>query len=213
MESGLHDTLTRLEHAGSDTRIVWVVLATLRDRRGLVVATLRDLSQLTGVPKARVETALAKLVELGLVEPDAADQWFLTTQFARPVDEAQGELPGMERPRIETPEGLTVAWNTGAPHLCPVRALTPQRRKKATVRLRQYPDLDWSAVIARLDASSFCRGANSNGWKAGFDFLLRDTTVPKTLEGVYDDAPVSPVSAGNLAAMTRWISARKTPRP
>jgi len=214
MDLGLRDTLTRLEHAPSDPRIVWVVLATLRDSRGIVVASLRDLSQLTGVPKARVQTALERLVTLGLVEPDGVDQWYLTTTFTRAAPDAQQNLAlsGEPRPSIATPEALMVAWNTGAPHLCPVRALTPQRRQKAKARLRQYPDVDWSAVIARLDASQFCRGENSNGWKAGFDFLLRETTVPKTLEGVYDDAPVSPVSPANAAATTRWIAARRAQR-
>src|SRR5262245_31450910 len=214
MDPGLRDTLTRLEHVPSDPRIVWVVLATLRDKRGIVVATRRDLSQLTGVPKARVQTALERLITLGLVEPDGVDQWYVTTKFTRAAPEPQQELPlpGEPRPSITTPEALIVAWNTGAPHLCPVRALTPQRRQKANARLRQYPDVDWSAVIARLDASSFCRGDNSGQWKAGFDFLLRETTVPKTLEGVYDDAPISPVSPANAAATSRWIAARRAHR-
>jgi hypothetical protein len=213
MDHGLHDTLRRLEGAPSDTRIVWVVLATLRDRRGIVTATLRELSTLTGVPKGRVQTALAGLLELGLVEADGRDQWFLTTPFTRAADEPQPELPlrGETRPTIHTPEALTVAWNSGAPHLCPVRVLTSLRRLKAKMRLRQYPHLDWNAVIARLDRSSFCRGENSSGWKAGFDFLLRETTVPKTLEGVYDDAPMTPVSLANAAAAATWLSARRKP--
>src|SRR5262245_23734995 len=142
MDPGLHDTVVRLEHAHSDTRIVWVVLATLRDARGIVVATRREVSTLTGVPKARVQTALESLIALGLVEPDGHDQWYLTTKFARPVEDAQGELPLPREPAsvIRTPEALTVAWNTGAPHLCPVRVLTPQRKRKASVRLREYPD-------------------------------------------------------------------------
>ena len=212
MEPGLRTTLGTLEHAPSDTRIVWIVLATLRDSRGIVLATLRDLSALTGVPKARVQTALEKLVTLGLVEPDGQDQWYLTTRFTRAVD-AQADLPlPDDAAPIHTPEALMVAWNTGAPHLCPVRVLTPERRRKAKARLRQYPECDWSAVIARLDASRFCRGDNSNGWKAGFDFLLRMSTVAKTQEGVYDNPPVSPVSPGNAAATTRWIAARKAHR-
>jgi len=214
MDPGLGDTLVTLERAPSEPRIVWVVLATLRDSRGIVVATLRELSQLTGIPKARVHTALALLESLGLVEPDGVDQWYLTTQFTRPAPDPQQDLPlpGEPHATVTTPEALIVAWNTGAPHLCPVRVLTPQRRVKAKARLRQYPEADWTAVIARLDASSFCRGENSSRWKAGFDFLLRETTVPKTLEGVYDDAPVSPVSPANAAASSRWIAARRAHR-
>jgi len=214
MDRGLLDTVSALERAPSDPRIVWVVLATLRDARGIVVAPLRELSLLTGIPKSRVQSALHVLITLGLVEADGHDQWYLTTRFARPAPEAQQPLPlpDAPHPTIATPEALTVAWNTGAPHLHPVRALTPERRRKAKARLRQYPDCDWSAVIARLDASQFCRGENSNGWKAGFDFLLRETTVPKTLEGVYDDAPMSPVSPANAAATSRWIAARRNHR-
>jgi hypothetical protein len=75
--------------------------------------------------------------------------------------------------------------------------------------LHQYSGVKWPFVIARLDASSFCRGKNSTGWKASFDFLLKESTVAKTLEGVYDDRPESPVSAGNARATAAWLSHRR----
>jgi hypothetical protein len=108
-----------------------------------------------------------------------------------------------------TPDDLVTIWNRFAPALHPIRKLTPGRRTKAWKRLEENPDVDWSALCARLNASRFCRGENSAGWRAGFDFLLRESTVTKTLEGIYDDRPLSPVSLANAAAAATWLSARR----
>jgi hypothetical protein len=171
----------------------------------------------TGLGRVALVAALTRLLELGLLVRDG-ERWRLTTDFTL-VDTAP-ELPFVEPPvpldipdtppvPVVTPDDLATIWNRFAPALHPVRGLTKNRRERAWARLRDNPDIDWSALCARLNASRFCRGENSAGWRAGFDFLLRESTVTKTLEGIYDDRPLSPVSLANAAAAATWLSARR----
>lgn len=98
------------------------------------------------------------------------------------------------------PEQLQALWNElRAPTQPRWDELAGRRRKACAMRLLERPidgPTGWRAVIERLAASPFCRGENDRGWVAGPDFLLRQDTATKALEGAYDErAP----SIGNLA--------------
>jgi hypothetical protein len=219
MGHSLCDSVRLLEHAHSATRITWLVLATLRDADGVIDQGPEALMLCTGLRRVPLLSALTRLLELGLLVRDG-ERWRLTTDFT-PVDTAP-ELPLGDPSRpltvpttppvsATTPDDLVTIWNRFAPALHPVQKLTKGRREKAWARIEDNPDVDWAALCARLNASRFCRGENSAGWRAGFDFLLRESTVTKTLEGVYDDRPLSPVSLANAAAAATWLSARRKP--
>lgn len=218
MELSLYDTVRLLEHARSSTRIAWLVLASLRRTDNLVAYPPDVLVETTGLHRRTLDAAIARLLDLGLIEREG-DAIRLLTVFTA-TEPREPELPLADRPApqalpigppitVTTPDDLVVAWNTYAPALHPIRKLTPDRRRRAWARITQNPDVDWPALCARLNASRFCRGENSSGWRAGFDFLLRGSTVTKTLEGIYDDRPLSPVSLGNATAAAAWLSARK----
>jgi hypothetical protein len=218
MGHSLYDSVRLLEHAPSGTRITWLVLATLRGADGVIDLTPDAIMACTGLRRVPLTAALTRLQELGLLVWEHGKQWRLTTDFT-PVDTTP-ELPLDDPTRppiapatppaaVTTPDDLVAIWNRFAPALHPIKKLTQGRRDKAWNRLRDNPDVDWSALCARLNASRFCRGENSAGWRAGFDFLLRESTVTKTLEGVYDDRPLSPVSLANAAAAATWLSARR----
>jgi hypothetical protein len=213
----LSDTARLLEHARSSTRIAWVVLATLRRSDNVVAYPPDVIEATTGLGRGSLLGALTRLLELGLIVRDG-EHWRLLTDFAT-IPPTEPELPlGEHKPPdampatppvpVTTPDDLVTAWNTYAPALHPAKKLTNDRRKRAWARIEENPDVDWAALCARLNASRFCRGENSNGWRAGFDFLLRTSTVQKTLEGIYDDRPLSPVSLANAAAAATWLSAR-----
>jgi Helix-turn-helix domain len=213
MAVGVYDTVRLLEYAPSSARVVWLVLATIRDGANEAHASLATLEELTGLAPGRVESAVRTLARLGLIE-GAYPVFKLLTLFAVSPAPASPDLPFAMPPLppaepVVTPATLMQAWNLGATHLHPCRVLTPTRKERAWARLKQNPDVNWHFVIARLDASSFCRGQNSSGWKAGFDFLLKEATVTKVLEGIYDDTPPTPVSTGNARAAAAWLTHRR----
>lgn len=86
-----------------------------------------------------------------------------------------------------TPQLLADAWNEGttAP-IARCQALSQARRRKALSRLRDASIDEWRVVIARINASPFCRGENDRGWVASFDWLLQPDVRLKVLEGKYD---------------------------
>lgn len=114
-------------------------------------------------------------------------------------------------PGEPTVEALVEAWNTGttAP-IVKCAKVTASRRRKAASRLREVPLEEWRSVIARIEASAFCRGSSQNGWVASFDWLLQPDVATKVLEGKYDNrTPVnSSEPAFDVALAVKNLAAR-----
>lgn len=92
-------------------------------------------------------------------------------------------------PHLKRASDFAEAWNrlTQLP-IARCRDLTSARKRKIRTRLTERPLPEWEAVIARIQASSFCRGENDRGWSASFDWLIGSPDVAvKVLEGKYDD--------------------------
>jgi hypothetical protein len=69
-----------------------------------------------------------------------------------------------------------------------VGKLSPSRKAHARQRLKDCGGTlaDWRRAMTRARASPFLTGANASGWRAGFDFFMRDSSFTKLLEGSYD---------------------------
>lgn len=79
-------------------------------------------------------------------------------------------------------------YHSECPSLPKVQKLTAKRKAALTARLRDCGGLDgWREVCRRAEASPFLRGDNDRGFKAGFDFLITESTFVKLIEGKYDD--------------------------
>lgn len=92
------------------------------------------------------------------------------------------------------PEDLVEGWNEicvpqGLPK---VLELSPTRRTKTLLRLKEHPLEEWwEIVINNIANSPFCRGLrpskDGRRWKAHFDWLIEnDTNAVKAFEGRYD---------------------------
>ena len=70
-----------------------------------------------------------------------------------------------------------------------VQKLTDDRRRKLKLRCEETGGYDEfiGQVEAALANSSFLRGDNRQGWRAGIDFFLQRSSWQKVLEGVYND--------------------------
>jgi hypothetical protein len=86
-------------------------------------------------------------------------------------------------------DALVDLWNTGTTSPLPqCQGLSPKRRAAARARLRERPSLaEWTTIIARIQASPFCRGGGERGWIMDFTFLVKPDTALHVLEGKYDD--------------------------
>ena len=69
-----------------------------------------------------------------------------------------------------------------------VRSLSDERKKAIKARLKTYTIDDFKTVFENAEASSFLKGVDG-GWKASFDWLIKEANMLKVLEGNYADKP------------------------
>ena len=69
-----------------------------------------------------------------------------------------------------------------------VRSLSDARKKAIKARLKNYTLDDFKTVFENAEASSFLKGADG-GWKASFDWLIKEANMLKVMEGNYVDKP------------------------
>lgn len=68
-----------------------------------------------------------------------------------------------------------------------IQVLSKQRRANLKARLSECGGIDgWVAALTKAKASPHCCGQNERGWTANFDFLTRQSSFAKLMEGNYD---------------------------
>lgn len=85
-----------------------------------------------------------------------------------------------------------------------VRSLPDSRKKAIKARLNTYSLEDFKTVFENAEASSFLKGANDRNWTATFDWLIKDQSMAKVLEGNYADK--SNMGGGRKEIVPKWIS-------
>lgn len=69
-----------------------------------------------------------------------------------------------------------------------IRILSKSRRSALAARLRECGGLEgWAVALAKAQASPHCCGQNDRGWVANFDFITRQSSFVKLMEGNYDN--------------------------
>lgn len=69
-----------------------------------------------------------------------------------------------------------------------IRSLSDSRKKALKARLKKYTLEDFKTVFENAEASSFLKGSDG-GWKASFDWLIKEANMLKVMEGNYADKP------------------------
>jgi hypothetical protein len=85
------------------------------------------------------------------------------------------------------PNELLLRWN-GIDGVTPCREMTVKRVKSLRTR---SSETGWresvDEALARVAASTFCRGGGDRGWRATIDWFLSPDTLNRLLEGTYED--------------------------
>jgi len=79
--------------------------------------------------------------------------------------------------------------------------LTGTRKRQLAARLDADGLDGWRAMLAKVSASPFLRGEGKTGWRADFDFVLKEANFVRIVEGRYDgsierEPPMSDIRKG-----------------
>lgn len=83
--------------------------------------------------------------------------------------------------------GIKDAYNTLCPSLQSVKILSDARKKLIKARLKTYSVEQIHEVFRKAEASDFMTNRNDSGWKATFDWIMKDSNFVKVLDGNYDN--------------------------
>ncbi len=87
-------------------------------------------------------------------------------------------------------EKIKDVYNSICKSLTKVRTVSNNRKQHLKARWRQfnYSLTTFEEVFRKVEASEFCKGKNDRGWRADFDWLIKnDHNMTKVLEGKYDN--------------------------
>ena len=100
------------------------------------------------------------------------------------------ELEGRTRPKnvIYDCQQIVDLYHSICVSFPVVRSLSEARKKTIRARLKAYSIDDFKAVFEAAEASSFLKGVDG-GWKASFDWLIKEANMLKVLEGNFVDKP------------------------
>lgn len=101
---------------------------------------------------------------------------------------------------MNSPKELFDLWNGYAAKsdLIAARGLSLNRIVLCQKRLRERPLPEWDALFKQMSESAFLNGKNNSGWRASFDWIIKNQdNALKVLEGKYDAVGKS---KGNFSA-------------
>lgn len=102
-----------------------------------------------------------------------------------PSDSTAAESGGVQKPALPDE---AVIWNETCTNLPKVLHVGPSRLKSLQSRRKEsFWRENFAAACAKVSDSDFCAGNSATTWVATFDWMLRPDTVPKVMEGKYDN--------------------------
>jgi hypothetical protein len=159
-----------------------------RKKNGVSLSKVRARAGSAGGKAKAIKALTALANDSHLLANDQQTVATMPTRKESRGEERKGEKE--TRASTASPASLVDAWNTATtPPIPRCQGLSAKRTIAAKARLSERPLADWVAIIGRIEASAFCRGANDRGWVASFDWLMQPDVALKVLEGKYDNRP------------------------
>jgi hypothetical protein len=108
----------------------------------------------------------------------------------------QGETPREKIPYSE----IVKAYHQALPSLAGIRKLTPARKAAIAARWREdMPSLDdWRDYFRQVGECPFLLGDNDRGWRADLEWLTKQSSYAKVIEGKYQTTKQQPKGKNSL---------------
>jgi len=78
-------------------------------------------------------------------------------------------------------------YNTICLELPRIKSISGGRYRTVKARWKEHPSIEeFRAMFRKVQLSPFLNGYGKDGWKANFDWLMKEQSFQRVLEGVYD---------------------------
>ena len=133
--------------------------------------------------------------------PNVIPNVMLTQPNAPDIEEELEEEKEIEKDKSISCQQIVDLYHSICKSFPSVRSLSDARKKAIKARLKNYSLDDFRQVFESAEASSFLKGEDG-GWKASFDWLIKEANMLKVLEGNYADKPKR---YGRKEAVPGWM--------
>lgn len=118
------------------------------------------------------------------------------------IDKEEDKDKKIKNKRIDCQQ-IADMYNSICISFPPVRSLSEARKRAIKARLKTYTVEDFRTVFEKAEASSFLKG-EGGGWKASFDWLIKESNMLKVLEGTYADNDKPQKGGGRKEPVPGW---------
>ena|GEM_PF-1497382 len=94
--------------------------------------------------------------------------------------------PTLQSPQVPYLE-IMALFNNICQRMPKIKFIKGERQKAVSARYKEYGIEGLQELFTRANESDFLNGASNKAWVADFDWLMRATSIPKVLEGKYDN--------------------------
>lgn len=207
--------LNRLNLKGTALHVFAIIYGFSQDGEGSYTGSLQYLMDFTNTTKKTVINTLKELVEMGYLTKTencingVKFNTYKTSPLVKNLHQGSEEItPGVVKNLHQggekiTPNNkdinkkniskdivneITELYHSVCVSFPSIRSVSAARKKAILALLQTYTLDDFKTVFTNTENSSFLKGADG-GWKASFDWLIKENNFLKVLEGNYADKP------------------------
>ena len=161
------------------------------DNGFFAIAGWEEHQNIEGMEKIRESKRLAqarwRAKKKALPAPPVVEPTVDSTQ--RLVDDAEEDIEEdkeLEKDKRVDCQQIADLYHSICKSYPKIRSLSDARKKAIKARLKTYSIEDFQTLFENAENSSFLKGTDG-GWKASFDWLIKEANMLKVLEGNYAD--------------------------
>ena len=127
------------------------------------------------------------------------------TYIREDKEEKRSDFKNKAKKQPPNAKKIMASFNQICHSLKPAKSLTVYRKKKIQARTKTLKSLkDWENLFQKVENAAFLKGQNKYGWRATFDWLIKNDQNPvKVLEGQYDSHHPPGPEKGTDSELTR----------
>lgn len=197
---------SELKLKGNELMVYALIYGFCQDDEDEFAGSIGYIAEWLGASKQTVHTTLNNLIKKGLIHKDETYNnnvkfcKYKTLPVVKKFDGgSQKSLPNnidnitsnniiIKSNKVDVVKDIVAEFNFICTRLARVERVTESRRKHIKARLAGNSREELTVAFHKANESNFLCGENSRGWKADFDWLMKnDSNITKVLEGKYDN--------------------------